>query len=75
MTCISPGPVDTPFHLGRSFGGTAGEHKPAAAALKVEDVVRALVWVLDSPDHVDVNDIVLRALPLAVSAADGASDK
>ena len=78
VTCVSPGPIDSPFHLGRSFGGGGGapstEDEPAAALggqLSVEDVVRTLVWILDAPEHVDVNEIVMRALPRPQEAVGG----
>ncbi|GAB4823756.1 hypothetical protein N2152v2_010802 [Parachlorella kessleri] len=77
VTCVSPGPIDSPFHLGRSFGGGGGpssEDEPAATLggqLSVEDVVRTLVWILDSPEHVDVNEIVMRALPRPQEAVGG----
>ena len=38
-------------------------HHEKPAQLSVEDVVRAVAWVLTAPPHVEVNDIVLRAIP------------
>lgn len=62
MTCISPGSVDTQFHHGKNFGDET-KLEPPGAHLKVEDVVRTVLWVLSSPDHVEVNDVVVRRIP------------
>lgn len=65
VTCITPGPIDTPFVLGKSFGD--GEDAAAVAEggvqLQVGDIVRAVVWCMTAPEHVEVNDVVVRAIP------------
>jgi NADP-dependent 3-hydroxy acid dehydrogenase YdfG len=50
VTVVAPGIVDTAF-----FAQT-----PLAAPLQPEDVARAVVWALEQPPHVDVNEIVVR---------------
>jgi NADP-dependent 3-hydroxy acid dehydrogenase YdfG len=49
VTLIEPGMVDTPFF-----------DKPAPDALKAEDVARAVMYALSQPEHVDVNEILMR---------------
>jgi NADP-dependent 3-hydroxy acid dehydrogenase YdfG len=49
VTLIEPGMVDTPFF----------ENKPRAA-LEPDDIARAVVYALSQPDHVDVNEILIR---------------
>ncbi len=50
VTVIEPGMVDTPF-----FSRGAGE-----GALKADDVARAVMFALEQPEHVDVNEILIR---------------
>jgi NADP-dependent 3-hydroxy acid dehydrogenase YdfG len=50
VTLIEPGMVDTPF-----FSAGAGE-----GALRAEDVARAVMYALEQPAHVDVNEILIR---------------
>ena len=50
MTLIEPGMVDTPF-----FDKGAPEW-----ALKPEDVARAIMFAVSQPDHVDVNEVLIR---------------
>jgi NADP-dependent 3-hydroxy acid dehydrogenase YdfG len=50
MTVIEPGMVDTPF-----FDNGAPEW-----ALKPEDVARAIMFAVSQPDHVDVNEVLIR---------------
>jgi NADP-dependent 3-hydroxy acid dehydrogenase YdfG len=50
VTLIEPGMVDTPF-----FSAGAGE-----GALRADDVARAVMFALDQPAHVDVNEILIR---------------
>ncbi len=50
VTVIEPGMVDTPF-----FSKGAGE-----GALRAEDVARAVMFALEQPAHVDVNEILIR---------------
>ena len=49
VTLIEPGMVDTPFF----------DNKPAAA-LKDEDIARAVMFALEQPAHVSVNEILVR---------------
>jgi NADP-dependent 3-hydroxy acid dehydrogenase YdfG len=50
VTAIEPGAVDTPFF----------DSKPSIRALDAEDVARAVMWAVDQPEHVDVNEILIR---------------
>jgi NADP-dependent 3-hydroxy acid dehydrogenase YdfG len=50
VTVIEPGMVDTPF-----FDNGAGP-----GALKPEDIARAVMYAVSQPDHVDVNEILIR---------------
>ena len=49
VTLIEPGMTDTPFF----------DSKPAAA-LRDDDIARAVVFALSQPPHVDVNEILIR---------------
>jgi NADP-dependent 3-hydroxy acid dehydrogenase YdfG len=50
VTLIEPGMVDTPFF----------ENRPKAA-LRPEDVARAVMWAVSQPPEVDVNEILIRS--------------
>lgn len=58
FTCISPGMVDTDM-LSRAFreGGLK-----AVPKLRTEDVMAAVRYALETPPHVQVNDIILEAV-------------
>ena len=49
VTLIEPGMVDTPFFENR-----------VSDALEADDVARAVIYALSQPDHVDVNEILVR---------------
>jgi NADP-dependent 3-hydroxy acid dehydrogenase YdfG len=49
VTLIEPGVVDTPFFT-----------NPVSDALQPEDVARAVIYAVSQPDHVDVNEILIR---------------
>jgi NADP-dependent 3-hydroxy acid dehydrogenase YdfG len=49
VTLIEPGMVDTPFF----------DNRPQAA-LEADDIARGVMYALDQPDHVDVNEILIR---------------
>lgn len=49
VTLIEPGMVDTPFF-----------DDPKPDALKADDIARAVLYALDQPRHVDVNEILIR---------------
>jgi NADP-dependent 3-hydroxy acid dehydrogenase YdfG len=51
VTLIEPGMVDTPFF-----------DSPAPDALQADDVARAVMYALSQPDHVDVNEILMRPI-------------
>ncbi len=51
VTVIEPGMVDTPF-----FDNRPGPDK----ALHDDDIARAVLFALDQPEHVDVNEILIR---------------
>jgi NADP-dependent 3-hydroxy acid dehydrogenase YdfG len=50
VTLIEPGMVDTPFF----------ENRPGRSALQDDDVARAVVYALEQPEGVDVNEILIR---------------
>jgi NADP-dependent 3-hydroxy acid dehydrogenase YdfG len=50
VTVVEPGMVDTPF-----FDDGTPEW-----ALRPEDIARAVMWAIDQPAHVDVNEILIR---------------
>jgi NADP-dependent 3-hydroxy acid dehydrogenase YdfG len=50
VTLIAPGMVDTPFF----------DERPTSGALQAEDVARAALFALSQPDHVDVNELLIR---------------
>jgi NADP-dependent 3-hydroxy acid dehydrogenase YdfG len=50
VTLLSPGMVDTPFF----------DDRPTSGALQDEDVANAVLYALEQPQRVDVNEILLR---------------
>src|SRR3954452_1301859 len=51
VTLIEPGMVDPPFF-----------DSPAPDGLKADDVARAVMYALSQPEHVDVNEILMRPI-------------
>jgi NADP-dependent 3-hydroxy acid dehydrogenase YdfG len=51
VTVIEPGMVNTPFF-----------DNPVTGALEPEDIARAVMYALDQPPHVDVNEILVRPI-------------
>ncbi len=63
VACVSPGYVDTPL-LDLYFRGreqTLAQTKAAIRMLQPEDVARAILTILESPDHVEIGDILMRS--------------
>jgi NADP-dependent 3-hydroxy acid dehydrogenase YdfG len=52
ITLIEPGMVDTPFF----------EQRPESGALEADDVARAVMYALEQPSHVDVNEVLVRPI-------------
>jgi NADP-dependent 3-hydroxy acid dehydrogenase YdfG len=50
VTLIEPGMVDTPFF----------DDPPKMAALQPDDVARTVMFAVEQPPHVDVNEILVR---------------
>ncbi|MDX6615629.1 MAG: hypothetical protein QOD60_720 [Solirubrobacterales bacterium] len=50
VTLIEPGMTDTPFF----------DSKPKLRALEPEDIARAVLFALEQPEHVDVNEVLIR---------------
>jgi NADP-dependent 3-hydroxy acid dehydrogenase YdfG len=50
VTLIEPGMVDTPFF----------DNRPGKWALQDEDIARAVIFALEQPGNVDVNEILIR---------------
>ncbi|PNW78908.1 hypothetical protein CHLRE_09g394102v5 [Chlamydomonas reinhardtii] len=59
---ISPGVVETEFFAVRAFGDADATRKATSAfkCLQPVDVADAVMWCLSCPDHMEVNDIVVR---------------
>ncbi|UYG00796.1 MULTISPECIES: SDR family oxidoreductase [unclassified Halomonas] len=53
VTLIEPGMVDTPFF-----------DEPPEQALEDKDIANAVIYALNQPAHVDVNEILIRPTPL-----------
>ena len=49
VTCIEPGMVDTPFFSNRPQN-----------ALEPDDIARAVLYAMQQPPHVDVNELLIR---------------
>ena len=62
VSAISPGLVETEFFSVRAFGdpSAASSAMGRIKALQPVDIARAMVWCLSAPDHVEVNDVVVR---------------
>ena len=52
VTLIEPGMVDTPFF----------DNSPGDAGLKADDIARAVLYAIDEPANVDVNEILIRPI-------------
>jgi NADP-dependent 3-hydroxy acid dehydrogenase YdfG len=52
VTLIEPGMVDTPFF----------DNRPGDSALSDDDVARAVIYALEQPPNVDVNEILIRPI-------------
>jgi NADP-dependent 3-hydroxy acid dehydrogenase YdfG len=55
VTLIEPGMVDTPFF----------ERRPGKSALEDDDIARAVMYALEQPEGVDVNEILIRPITQA----------
>ena len=51
VTLIEPGMVDTPFF-----------DNPVSGGLEADDIARAVLYAIDEPAHVDVNEILIRPI-------------
>jgi NADP-dependent 3-hydroxy acid dehydrogenase YdfG len=52
VTVIEPGMVDTPFF----------ENRPGKSALQDDDIARAVMYALEQPPGVDVNEVLIRPI-------------
>ena len=50
VTLIEPGMVDTPFF----------DARPTIRALDADDIARAVLYAVQQPPHVDVNELLVR---------------
>jgi NADP-dependent 3-hydroxy acid dehydrogenase YdfG len=50
VTLIEPGMVDTPFF----------DSRPTIRALDADDIARAVLYAVQQPPHVDVNELLVR---------------
>jgi NADP-dependent 3-hydroxy acid dehydrogenase YdfG len=64
VSSISPGFVETEFARVAHFGNAEAARQvySAFSPLKADDVAQAVIWCLAAPDHVDINDILMRPL-------------
>lgn len=63
VSCVSPGFVDTPL-LDQYFRGreeVLAKTREAMKMLDPEDVADAVMWILQSPPHVEIGDILMRS--------------
>jgi len=51
VTLVEPGMVDTPFFDNRPTGG-----------LEADDIARAVMYAVEQPPHVDVNEVLIRPI-------------
>ena len=56
VSVVEPGMVATPFF----------DNVPTSGALEADDVARAVMWVVSQPEHVDVNELLVRPTEQAV---------
>ena len=49
VTVVEPGMVDTPFF-----------DNPGEGRLQADDIARAVMFAIEQPPHVDVNEILIR---------------
>ncbi|MCH7225738.1 SDR family oxidoreductase [Haloferula sp. A504] len=61
--CVSPGFVDTPLldHYFRGREEALQKTREAMTMLEPEDVARCVIQLLETPDHVEIGDILLRS--------------
>ena len=54
--------METEFELTRTSGNqaSADELYSKFKCLQAEDVAQVIIWMLSAPDHVDVNDVLMR---------------
>ncbi|KAK9809154.1 hypothetical protein WJX72_010332 [[Myrmecia] bisecta] len=62
VSSISPGMVETEFNVVSSFGNedVAKKKYEQFKCLEAADIAQAVLWCLASPDHMEVNDILIR---------------
>jgi NADP-dependent 3-hydroxy acid dehydrogenase YdfG len=64
VTEVNPGLVETEFSLVRFGGDKEKASKPyeGMTPLKAEDIADCIAWALTRPDHVDIDEIVVRPI-------------
>ncbi|KAK9816310.1 hypothetical protein WJX74_009060 [Apatococcus lobatus] len=60
VSSVSPGVVDTEFFNTARFGQAGESLADKMEALAPQDVAHAVVWALEAPPRMDVNDILVR---------------
>ncbi|KAF5841702.1 P-loop containing nucleoside triphosphate hydrolase protein [Dunaliella salina] len=63
VSSISPGVVETEFFTVKNFGDAEAARSTIqnyASCLQPQDVAQTILWCLSAPDHVEVNDVVVR---------------
>jgi 17beta-estradiol 17-dehydrogenase / 3beta-hydroxysteroid 3-dehydrogenase len=62
VACVSPGDTQTEFVARMRGKKAASKAQPAYKELDALDVAEAVLYILRTPPHVDVNDILLRPI-------------
>eukprot|EP00891_Asterochloris_glomerata_P009316 jgi/Astpho2/9316/fgenesh1_pm.00142_%23_1_t len=62
VSCISPGMVETEFDYVSNYHDQqiGGKRYEQMKCLEAEDIAQAVVYCLAAPDHVEVNDVLMR---------------
>ena len=62
VSCISPGMVETEFDFVSNYHDQqiGGKRYEQMKCLEAEDIAQAVVYCLAAPDHVEVNDVLMR---------------
>ena len=69
MTLLAPGAVDTPLPDtiadDDARAATTSWYGGMDGILQAEDVAEAVRWAMDAPEHVSINEVVIRPTAMA----------